>query len=186
MTRFAYYEQLSKRDKRIYRLSDEYDSVELDAPEQLQVIAVSVDDALRADDRVQVERTSQHLSQALCVMLNLPAPEVRVHATRPSDEYGELHGLYTPAEDESHALVEVWMRTAGLGKVVAHRTFVRTLVHELIHHLDYELLELDDSFHTHGFFQRESSVTRQVLPSEAEPSEGEAEVAHQLSLDLVD
>jgi len=47
--------------------------------------------------------------------------------------------------------------------VVAFKSFLRTIVHELLHHLDYEHFRLDDSFHTEGFFQRESSVARQLL-----------------------
>jgi hypothetical protein len=43
--------------------------------------------------------------------------------------------------------------------VVAFRTFLRTLLHEVCHHLDYTYLRLPDSFHTQGFFQRESSLS---------------------------
>jgi hypothetical protein len=49
--------------------------------------------------------------------------------------------------------------------VVAFRTFLRTLLHELLHHLDFEVLELAQSFHTQGFFQRESSLFRQLVPA---------------------
>ena len=56
------------------------------------------------------------------------------------------------------------MRTARKGRVGAFRTFLRTLLHELLHHLDYEVLELGDSFHTEGFFRRESSLFRQLVP----------------------
>jgi len=31
-------------------------------------------------------------------------------------------------------------------------------MHELCHHLDYESLRLPESFHTEGFYKRESSV----------------------------
>jgi hypothetical protein len=41
---------------------------------------------------------------------------------------------------------------------------VRTLLHECCHHLDFELLQLEDTFHTQGFFRRESSLVRQLLP----------------------
>jgi hypothetical protein len=51
---------------------------------------------------------------------------------------------------------------------VAFRTFLRTLLHEIVHHLDYELLKLADSFHTEGFFRRESSLFRQIVPGEEE------------------
>jgi hypothetical protein len=62
-------------------------------------------------------------------------------------------------------VIRIWMRTAQHKRVVAFRTFVRTLVHELCHHLDYELLKLDDSFHTEGFFRRESSLFKQLVPA---------------------
>jgi hypothetical protein len=40
---------------------------------------------------------------------------------------------------------------------------LRTLLHELNHHLDYEVLKLEDSFHTEGFFKRESSLFKQLV-----------------------
>jgi hypothetical protein len=59
------------------------------------------------------------------------------------------------------------MRTACHARVVAFRTFLRTLLHELCHHLDFEALGLSRSFHTEGFFKRESSLFRQLVPSAA-------------------
>ncbi|MGH8757867.1 MAG: hypothetical protein ACRET9_06705, partial [Burkholderiales bacterium] len=58
--------------------------------------------------------------------------------------------------------IELWMRTARRRQIVAFRTFLRTLLHEFCHHLDYELLKLPDSFHTEGFYQRESSLFNQI------------------------
>ena len=84
-------------------------------------------------------------------------------AARPSRSWGELHGLYEPPEGAALALVTLWMRTSHHKKVVAFRTFLRTLLHELCHHIDYELLKLEDSFHTEGFFKRESSLFKQLL-----------------------
>ena len=55
------------------------------------------------------------------------------------------------------------MRTAHRRQVVAFRTFLRTLLHEVCHHLDYDLLRLPDSFHTEGFYKRESSLLKQIL-----------------------
>ena len=68
------------------------------------------------------------------------------------------------------------MRTAGRGQVVAFKTLLRTLVHELCHHLDYELHGLDSTYHTEGFFRRESSIMRQLVDVAATPdSEAEPE-----------
>jgi hypothetical protein len=77
----------------------------------------------------------------------------------------ELHGLYEPGPPGQRARISVWMRTAQRRQVVAFRTFLRTFVHEICHHLDYELYELRESFHTQGFFQRESSLYRQLTDS---------------------
>ena len=58
------------------------------------------------------------------------------------------------------------MRTAQRKQVVAFRTFLRTFLHELCHHLDYELLRLAETFHTEGFYKRESSLFRQLVVEE--------------------
>ena len=98
----------------------------------------------------------------------LPPIRVRVLAKRPSSDYGELHGLYEPEEGRVPARVTVWMRTAQRQQVVAFRSFLRTLVHEIGHHLDYEMYKLEETFHTDGFYKRESSLFYQLVPKTAE------------------
>jgi len=88
-------------------------------------------------------------------------------ARRPSGDYGELHGLYEPEEGRARARITVWMRTASRRQVVAFKTFLRTLTHELCHHLDYELFALEETFHTEGFYKRESSLANALLAAEA-------------------
>ncbi|MGH7358562.1 MAG: hypothetical protein ACREJR_07100, partial [Candidatus Rokuibacteriota bacterium] len=75
-----------------------------------------------------------------------------------------LQGLYT--DDRRLPRVQLWMRTARQRRVVAFRTYLRTLLHELGHHLDYRYLKLADSFHTQGFYQRESSLFHQLVPDD--------------------
>ena len=55
------------------------------------------------------------------------------------------------------------MRTAQSKQVVAFKTFLRTLIHELCHHLDYELFAMEETFHTEGFYKRESSLVGALL-----------------------
>jgi hypothetical protein len=63
------------------------------------------------------------------------------------------------------------MRTAQRHDVVKPKTFIRTLMHELGHYLDYALLHLGDSYHCAGFFKRESFLVRTLYPAEStEPS----------------
>jgi hypothetical protein len=60
------------------------------------------------------------------------------------------------------------MLTAKRQQVVKFKTFLRTLVHEVCHHLDYVFFSLRDSFHTDGFFKRESSLMHQLLRPKSE------------------
>jgi len=98
----------------------------------------------------------------------VPPADVGVLAVRPSLRDAELHGLYT-RDERRRPRIRVWMRTVRHRRVVAFRTFLRTLLHEIGHHLDYEHLRLADSFHTEGFFKRESSLFYQLVPKEVTP-----------------
>ena len=159
---FAYYQKLNKRDRRIYDASDAVSALRLDEPISLRPLVHHVASALASADRAEVERTSRALIESICEQLNVPRARLRVRSVRPSDDWGELHGLYTPPAGRRLASIEVWMRTAQLRRVVAFRTYLRTVLHELNHHLDIELLELADSFHTEGFYKRESSLFKQL------------------------
>jgi hypothetical protein len=116
---------------------------------------------LLAGDSHRVERVAQAIADEISGALRVPRVRVMVSGTRPSNARGELHGLYTPTNGGT-ATIKVWMITAKLGKVVAFKTFLRTLLHEVCHHLDYALLRLGDSLHTDGFYKRESSLFYQI------------------------
>jgi len=117
---------------------------------------------LEADDRGATERASARLVDLLCERLGLPAVRVSVAGVRPHDRSGELHGLYESDARHDRDLITVWMRTARRREVVATKTFLRTLLHEVCHHLDFFGLDLPTSFHTQGFYRRESSLYRAV------------------------
>lgn len=162
---FGYYKNLTATQKRVYRKSDEIASINLPRASELHPLIEELNKALLKEDRGEIEIISQKLASALALRLNAPGVRVKVLAKRPNNSYGELHGLYYPAEDRSPANITVWMRTAQRRKVVAFRTFLRTLLHELCHHLDYEFLDLPYSFHTEGFYKRESSLFHQLVPA---------------------
>ena len=160
---FSYYARLSPRDKDTYRRSDAIAQVRLPHPDLLRPLAEGLRIALEADDRAAVTLASRNLVQGLTLMLEAPPVSVEVLPVRPSLRgSGELHGLYT-ADPGRPPRIQVWMRTVKQRRVVAFRTFLRTLLHEVCHHLDYTHLKLPESFHTEGFFKRESSLFRQVV-----------------------
>jgi hypothetical protein len=159
---FGYYDRLSPRGRGIYRQSDRVTEIRLPQPERLKPLVDSLREALVAEDRRLVELTADLLCRGLTEMLRVPPVGVAVLPVRPRAEWGELHGLYTSAAGRTPR-IRLWMRTAQHRRVVAFRTFLRTLLHEACHHLDYRYLKLADSLHTEGFFKRESSLFRQLV-----------------------
>ena len=166
---FAYYARLTKKQKRIYDASDAVAEIEIPDAEALPGLARAIESALPEGKRGPVQRASQAFADAITRALGVERTIVRVLARRPSSDESELHGLYVREEGEP-PIIRVWMRTAAKEDVVKPRTFVRTLVHEVVHHLDYTHLGLEDSFHTQGFYRRETRLVRQVLGEGARPA----------------
>ena len=161
---FAYFERLTRRQQAIYLKSDAIAVMPLGHPEPLRPLVIELTRALESGDRRLTESATQLLATALARALRVPPVRVKVLAARPHARWGELHGLYeTTGRSGELPLITLWMRTARQKRVVAFRTYLRTLLHELGHHLDYTLLRLGDSFHTQGFYQRESHLFHQLV-----------------------
>jgi hypothetical protein len=160
---FAYYRSLSRRDKAIYDASDGIASIALPGAERLHPIVGILRQGLERDDRAVVAAAAGRLVLGITELLEVEPVSIEVLAVRPELRSAELHGLYT-RDGARRPRIRVWMRTLRYRRVVAFRTFLRTLLHEVCHHLDYTLLALQDSFHTQGFFSRESSLFRQLVP----------------------
>ena len=160
---FGYYKRLTASQKRAYDKSDGVTSVRIPNASELHPLVNALETALKKEDRKETEILSQKLVSALTERLKVPAIRVKVLAVRPHDSRGELHGLYNPSTGQLPAIMDVWMRTAQQKRVVAFRTFLRTLLHEICHHLDYEYFRFSYSFHTEGFYKRESSLFHQLV-----------------------
>ena len=161
---FAYFERLTRRQQAIYLQSDAIATLPLRHPERLRPLVTELGRALDSGDRRLTESATQLLATALARALGVPPVRVKVLAARPHARWGELHGLYETAGRRGEPpLITLWMRTARRKRVVAFRTYLRTLLHEMGHHVDYTLLRLGDSFHTQGFYQRESHLFHQLV-----------------------
>jgi hypothetical protein len=161
---FAYYDRLSAGSKRTYRKSDSIPRIEVPEIAGLVPLAAAIAPALAGENLAAVQRTCQALVDALNARLGTPSVVVKVLERRPANSDYELQGLYEPDEiTGGRARITVWMRTAKKEQVVKFRTFLRTLLHEVCHHLDYELYQLAETFHTEGFYARESALMRELL-----------------------
>lgn len=158
---FAFYNRLSAPRRRIYERSDALKAPRVEAA-QLVPLGEQLRARLEAGQQSAVRLAAQALTDAFNAQLGLPPVRVGVRRTRPERGGSEYHGYYEGGEDGNAARITLWMYTARRQQVVAYRTFLRTLVHELCHHLDYEGFRLGESFHTEGFYQRESALFRSI------------------------
>ncbi len=163
----AYFYRLSQRDQRTYLRGDSIERFDLVVSADVRLALEALMRALQSDNLATTTRCAQALATEVCRLLGAPPVRVNVKGVRPRNSRSELHGLYhlyDPRRREA-PYIELWMRTAQRHDVVKPRTFVRTLMHELGHHLDYAILKLDNSFHNSGFFKRESSLVRALFES---------------------
>ena len=154
----GWYRRLPPTLQRVAAQSDRVPSIRLEVDLPLRGAVEALCGVLKTGRPADVEALSQRIADGICRRLGVPPVVVRVRERRPALRGGELHGLYTPGNGRGRDHIEVWMRTLKRDQIVAYRTFLRTLIHELCHHLDYQLLHLRDSLHTQGFYQRESSL----------------------------
>ncbi len=154
----SWYRRLPPRLQRVAAASDRIPSIALRVTPALSEAVAALPGVLDTGRAPAVQSVAQRIADGICAGLRVPAVRVVVELRRPAQRGGELHGLYTPGTGRYRDCITVWMLTAKRGQVVAYRTFLRTLLHELCHHLDYTLLNLGESLHTQGFYQRESSL----------------------------
>jgi hypothetical protein len=163
---FAYFDKLSAARQAEYRRSVDAPRVDIPAARELRPVVDGIRSSLEGQRRSELREGLQRLADELAQRLEVPRVRVRVLGVRPTIRRGsaELHGAYQV--EEGRRRIEVWMKTAAQGRTVKFRTFLRTFLHEFVHHLDMTRLNLPNSFHTEGFFQRESHLMRQLAPSD--------------------
>jgi hypothetical protein len=174
----AYFKKLSPGAKRIFLASNAITQFDLVAtPRALELNRV-LTEALTSGVLTVVERAAQVLLDELCRIVRLPRVGLQVKSVRPQNQHRTLHGIFYPRGKETPTanpytystgssggpLIILWMRTAQRHDVVRPKTFLRTLMHEFGHYLDYALLRLGDSPHTPCFFKRESFLVRILAP----------------------
>jgi hypothetical protein len=178
-----YYYRLSARDQRTFLRSDSIERFEIVPNAAVFSLTTTLMRALDFGAPSAVERVAQSLVDELCRLMRIRSVHLEVRGVRPHNARGELHGIFYPrgparqavtrvralasAPRPGEPLIALWMRTAQRHDVVKPKTFLRTLMHELGHYLDYALLRLDDSFHTAGFFKRESFLVRTLYRSDS-------------------
>ena len=163
----SFFYRLSSRAQRTYLKSDSVERFDFVANTAARNSLATLMRVLETGNLAATTTCARALAAEICRSLMTPPVNVEVRGVRPRNTRGELHGLFYPYDPRMRRqpYIVLWMRTAQRHDVVKPKTFVRTLMHEIGHYLDYALLRLDDSYHSQGFFKRESSLVRALFNS---------------------
>lgn len=105
------------------------------------------------------QRVAQKLLNYLCDKFKINYVSLNVSTkARPSKGNGQTYGLYYPLQKH----IVIFNNTAKTHKTISIKSFYDTLLHEFIHHYDFEVLKLSDSLHTTGFFKRISDLKNKL------------------------
>jgi hypothetical protein len=124
----------------------------------------SFDALIAAPDAQAREQFATSLIGALSSIVGVSAPRVlvldapRPHRVLDGHVVYQRLGSYSP---RTHTM-RIHNRTARIEKQVAPKTFADTVLHELLHHWDFELLKLTRSLHTSGFYYRLGDLKRKL------------------------
>lgn len=148
--------------KEQYLRSDSMRSIGLPPEEPARTIALRVKKALADANKKELQIACKDLLDALSAAYNVKPPGIKVLAARPlkvTDNWvTETFGDYDPETTQ----IRLWMRTAVQKKTTSYGTFLSTLCHEFCHHLDMVSLELPDTFHTRGFYERTALIYHHI------------------------
>ncbi len=172
----AFFYRLTARAQRCYLKSDSIDRYNFVPSTSALARTEALLRTLETGSLAAINQAAQHLVDEVCRVLRIAPLRVEIRGVRQRNPRSELHGIFYPHERPPRMIV--WMRTAQRRDIVKPKTFLRTLLHELGHYLDYAVLDLGDSFHTKGFFKRESFLVRSlyVAPRQS-PEAGKPQVS---------
>jgi hypothetical protein len=144
----------SAEEKEEYWRSDAMRVIALPPTEPLRNLASQLKTALAADDKKAVQSVCLSMLKELSAFYDVSTPKISILSSRPlkvTEKWvNELFGDYTPETEK----IRLWMRTAVQKKPTSYGVFLSTFCHEFFHHLDMVSLNLPETYHTRGFYER--------------------------------
>lgn len=152
-----------------YNRSDALRSISLPDANEFYANVAQLEASLKAEDKRATQTAASAIAVSFAKHFQIDTPGVRVLGARPrkvsETSVTETFGDY----DFDTALIRLWMRTGVIKKPTAFGTFLSTLCHELCHHLDVVHLELPNTFHTRGFYERAGLLYHHVRGTPTRP-----------------
>ncbi len=136
-----------------------------------------------ADER---EALGQKLLDNICRALKISGTRLRVsderqpHKLRGGKLAYKLYGVYYC----ENAVIEIANLTSIREQVVAGKTFLDTLIHELMHHIDRKFLRIPSTPHSPGFYARIEDLKAKLMRKKGKEEPSPQETAWQRPKDL--
>jgi hypothetical protein len=141
-------------EKEEYQRSDSMAEISLPPAEPIRALALTLKEALLIEDKKAVSAACAKMLVVLAQFYGVEPPGIKILNARPlktSEKWiVETFGDYSP----DTARIRLWMRTAVQKKATSYGVMLNTLVHEFFHHLDMVSLNLPETYHTRGFYER--------------------------------
>lgn len=130
-----------------YEISNKIENVRLNSFK-----SVYSESLLNSSENIAIrQKRAESLLKYLCGKFKINNVTLRVtNRPRPQKSRGQIGGWYVVNEKK----IIIYNTTAKTNKTISIKSFYDTLLHEFIHHYDYEVLGLTDSLHTTGFYKR--------------------------------
>ncbi len=112
-----------------------------------------------------IKLNSNELISKLVNLYHLPKIKIHTGGKRITNQNRQILGVHRTRDQgkkTQRSSISVFSRTAKRQQYVKPKTFLRTLVHEFIHHYDRYNLKLTYEYHTKGFYQRVTTIYNQL------------------------
>ena len=121
--------------------------------------------ALNEENDLKISKYSNELIDILSTNYKLPPVKIHTGGKRIMNRRNQMLGVHRTRDlgkKAQRSSISVFSRTAKRQQYVKPKTFIKTLIHEFIHHYDRYNLELVYEYHTKGFYKRVSTVHNQL------------------------
>ena len=118
---------------------------------------------LTSTDASERQVLGQGLLEEMSRSLSIPVPQLTVndkrqnHSLKDGKLKRKVYGTYKAGN------IVISNKTAIREAVLAPKTFLDTLVHEFMHHYDYEILKFPTNLRTAGFYYRLGDVMKKLI-----------------------
>jgi len=104
----------------------------------------------------------QHLTNNICMDLGINDIAVTFTGTQPHKHNGKRLQRKTLGIHRQHKGINIYRFTAVRKKQISPKTAIDTLLHEIMHRIDYVIIELTKSIHSKGFYSRLKHLTETI------------------------